>query len=386
MRISMYDFEHFPDRRNTESVKWRLYGEDVLPMWVADMDFVSPQPVIAALEERVKHGIFGYPMVTDEMKEVVVKRMGERYNWKIDPQDLLFVPGVVSGFNLVCQTFANPGDSIIMQTPVYPPFLEAPEHANARRIEVEMTQAANGRYEIDFDAFEKAILPDTKVFMLCNPHNPVGRVFERTELDKLAEICLRHGMVICSDEIHSDLIFRGQQHIPIASLNDEIAQQTITLIAPSKTFNIAGLEYSMIICQNPEYRKKLEAARRGLIGGVNVLGLTAGISAYRDGEAWLKELLIVLEGNRDLLVRFIKQRLPKIKVYPPEATYLAWLDCRELHIEMDPCEFFMKQARVALNNGKDFGTPGEGFVRFNFGCPTAMVQEALERMEKSLHS
>ena len=382
----MYDFEHFPERRSTESVKWRLFDKDVLPMWVADMDFVSPAPVIAALKKRVEHGIFGYPMVSNEMKEVVVQRMAERYDWKIEPKDVIFVPGVVPGFNLTCQAFAGAGDSILMQTPVYPPFLEAPVHAYAQRIEVELARTASGRYEIDFAALERAIRPDTKVYMLCNPHNPVGRVFERAELEKLAEICLRHDVLICSDEIHSDLIFSGQQHTPIASLSDEIAQHSVTLIAPSKTFNIAGLECSMIICQNPDYRKKLETARRGLLGGVNVLGLTAGISAYREGDAWLKELLVVLERNRDLLVQFMQERLPEIKVYPPEATYLAWLDCHELHVEMDPCEFFLKQARVALNNGKDFGLAGVGFVRFNFGCPTTMVREALEQMEKAVHA
>lgn len=380
----MYDFEHFPERRSTESVKWRLYAEDVLPMWVADMDFVSPEPVIADLQKRVQHGIFGYPMVSDEMRNVVVTRMLKRYGWKISPQDVIFVPGVVPGFNLTCQAFAGAGDSILMQTPVYPPFLDAPVHAGAERVEVELVRTASGRYEIDFAAFEEAIRLNTRVFMLCNPHNPVGRVYTRAELSRLAEICLRHNVMICSDEIHSDLIFSGNQHTPIASLNDEIAQRSVTLIAPSKTFNIAGLECSAIICPNAEYRKKLETARRGMLGGVNVLGLTAGVSAYREGDAWLKELLVVLEHNRDLMVTFMRERMPEIKIYPAEATYLAWLDCRALNLEMEASEFFLKQAKVALNKGKDFGEPGEGFVRFNFGCPPSMVQEALERMEKSL--
>jgi Bifunctional PLP-dependent enzyme with beta-cystathionase and maltose regulon repressor activities len=380
----MYDFEHFPDRRSTESVKWGLFPADVLPMWVADMDFVSPPEVIAALQERVAHGVFGYPMVTQEMKEAVVQRMEARYGWKIDPQDLIFVPGVVPGFNLVCQAFAGAGSSIIMQTPVYPPFLSAPQYAGAERIEVELVREASGRYSVDFEAFERAIRPDTKVFMLCNPHNPVGRVFEQHELERFAEICQRHQVLICSDEIHSDLVFSGHRHIPIASLSEELAMQTVTLIAPSKTFNIAGLECSVIICRNAEYRKQIEHARRGLIGGVNVLGLAAGVSAYRQGDAWLKELLVVLEGNRDLLVNFIQTRLPEIKVSPAEGTYLAWLDCRALNLPQDPCEFFIKEAKVALNNGKEFGQPGQGFVRFNFGCPRSMVQEALERMEQAI--
>ena len=381
----MYDFEHFPDRRQTESVKWGVYDPDVLPMWVADMDFISPAPVMEALQKRVQHGVFGYPMVTGEMKEVVVRRMAERYGWKVEPEDLLFVPGVVPGFNLVCQTFAGAGDSIIMQTPVYPPFLEAPQNAQAEKIEIDLKQESSGRYVTDAAAFEAGIKPNTKVFMLCNPHNPVGRVYEKAELEQLGEICLRHNLIICSDEIHSDIIFSGHHHLPIASLSEKLSRQTITLIAPSKTFNIAGLECSVIICQNQEYKKKLEIARRGLLGGVNLLGLVAGISAYRDGEGWLKELLAALEKNRNLMVKFIQERLPEIKVYAPEATYLAWFDCRGLPFSEDPYEFFLKQARVALNNGGEFGASGKGFLRFNFGCPTVMVEEALERMEKAVH-
>ena len=382
----MYDFEHFPDRRSTESVKWGVYPADVLPMWVADMDFRSPEPVIAALKERVDHGVFGYPMVTQELKEAVVSRMFDRYAWIVDPDALIFVPGVVPGFNLVCQTFAGAGDSIIMNTPVYPPFLGAPDYAGAERIEVPLYQDSTGQFKVDFEAFENAILPSTKVFMLCNPHNPVGRVFTRTELSKLAEICLRHHILICSDEIHSDLVFSGHKHLPIASLSDEIDQETITLIAPSKTFNIAGLECSVILCKNPDYRKKLEAGRRGLLGGVNVLGLTAGLAAYREGDPWLKELLVVLKRNRDLLVNTIHESMPEIKVTAPEATYLAWLDCSQLTLPEDPYSFFLYKAKVALNRGNDFGAPGEKFLRFNFGCPQSMVQEALERMEKALHS
>jgi len=380
----MYDFTTVPERRSTESVKWGVYPKDVLPMWVADMDFASPAPVIAALRERVDHGVFGYPMVTKEMKEAVVDRMQERYQWKIDPEDLLFVPGVVPGFNLVCQTFAGPGSSVIMHTPIYPPFLEAPLNAGAERITVDLDTAADGRAMVNEAAFAAAIRPDTKVFMLCNPHNPVGRVYERVELERMAEICLRHDLIISSDEIHSDLVFSGHPHLPIASLDPEIARHTITLIAPSKTFNIAGLECSVIICQDRETRKKLEAARRGLLGGVNVLGLIAGTAAYREGDAWLKELLQVLEGNRNFLVDFIQKRMPEIHITAPEGTYLAWLDCRELPGVDDPSPFFLEQAKVALNEGSDFGTAGKGFVRLNFGCPRSMLEEALQRMESAV--
>lgn len=380
----MHDFTTFPNRQTSESVKWGIYEPDVLPMWVADMDFVSPQPVIDALLERVKHGVFGYPMVKKEMKQVIVERMAQRYGWNVDPRAVVFVPGVVPGFNLVCQALAGEGDSILMLTPVYPPFLSAPANAGAEKIEVAMVQSSEGRYEIDFDAFEAAIQPNTKVFMLCNPHNPVGRVFDREELEQLGEICLRHGVMICSDEIHSDLVFSGHTHTPIASISEVLDDNSVTLIAPSKTFNIAGLECSVILCKNPELRKKLETARKGLLGGVNVLGLTAGLAAYQHGEEWLQELLVVLETNRDLVTNFLQARLPEIKVTPAEATYLAWLDCRALNLPGGAFNFFLKEGRVALNEGKDFGAPGEGFLRFNFGCPTAMVQEALERMEKAV--
>lgn len=380
----MYDFKSFPDRRKTESVKWGLYGKDVLPMWVADMDFVSPQPVIDALKQRVEHGIFGYPMISDDLKQVVVKRMEERYAWKITTDDLIFVPGVVSGFNLVCQALSRGKGSMIMQTPVYPPFLNAPGNAGIDGITVDLVQNSTGQYSIDFDAFERGLRPDTRVFLLCNPHNPVGRVFRKDELEKLAEICLRHNVFICSDEIHSDLIYGGYRHTPIASLSEEISQRTVTLIAPSKTFNIAGLECSMIICRNKELREKIESARRGLLGHVNVLGLTAAYSAYKDGSEWLEELLSVLQSNRDLLVRFVHENLKGIKMSIPEGTYLAWLDCRGLKETGDPFKFFLNEAKVALNDGREFGKAGEGFLRMNFGCPEGMLIEAMLRMKQAL--
>jgi len=353
-------------------------------MWVADMDFVSPQPVIDALKQRVEHGIFGYPMISDELKQVVVERMDERYSWKITTDDLIFVPGVVSGFNLVCQALSGGKGSMIMQTPVYPPFLTAPGNAGIDGITVDLVQSGTGQYIIDFDAFERGLRPDTRVFLLCNPHNPVGRVFRKDELEKLAEICLRHNVAICSDEIHSDLIYGGYRHTPIASLGEEISQRTITLIAPSKTFNIAGLECSVIICTSKELREKIESARRGLLGHVNVLGLTAAYSAYKDGSEWLEELLSVLQSNRDLLVRFVHENLKGIKMSIPEGTYLAWLDCRGLKEIDDPFKFFLNKAKVAMNDGREFGRAGEGFLRLNFGCPEGMLIEAMLRMKQAL--
>lgn len=378
-------FADCPDRRPTESVKWGIYGGDVLPMWVADMDFVSPKPVQDALAKRVEHGVFGYPLVPQELKQVIVERMLQRYQWKIETEDLMFIPGVVPGFNLVCQAFTKPGESIIMQTPVYPPFLCAPDNARARGIHVDLVQGADGEYSIDFDAFERAVEADTRVFIMSNPHNPVGRVFRKDELEKLAEICLKHQVIICADEIHSDLVFGGHPHFPIAALDPEVSRNTVTLIAPSKTFNIAGLECSILICTDPEKREVLEKARRGLLGHINVMGLAAGLAAYRDGQPWLDELLVTLEGNRDFLIRYINEKIPEIKIGKPEGTYLAWLDCRNLDLPQDPYHFFLENAHVAMNDGKEFGKAGEGFLRLNFGCPRFMLEEALSRMAVALH-
>lgn len=370
-------------RRGTDSVKWGLFGEDVLPLWVADTDFQSPVAVIEALQERVAHGVFGYPLHPTELRELVAARMLERYNWKISPKDMIFIPGVVPGFNLTCQLLTKPGESLLVQPPVYPPILNAADKNNVRNIRAELVKQADGSYAVDFEALEAAIEDDTRVFIFCNPHNPVGKVYSRQELERLAEICLRHKLTILSDEIHSDLVFKGSQHIPIASLSEEVARSTVTLIAPSKTFNIAGLSCAILICTNHELLKKIELAGHGLLGDVNVLGLTAATAAYRDGGDWLEQMMVVLEGNRDFTVDFINKRMPEIKIRKPDATYLTWLDCRELDLDEGPHKFFLKKAKVALNCGEDFGE-GKGFVRLNFGCSRDMLTEALERMEKAI--
>lgn len=379
-----YNFDDLAERRSTESIKWHYFDEDVLPMWVADMDFVSPEPVVRALCERVEHGIFGYPVDMPELIQVIVDRMADQYGWQVLPEEIVLIPGVVTGFNLIARAIAAPGEGVLIQTPVYPPFLSAPQGAGLLRQEMELTRSPDGRYSIDYDAFEAAITDQTRLFILCNPHNPVGRVFQSDELERIAEICLRHKVVICSDEIHCDLIYSGYQHVPIASLQPEIAQNSLTLIAPSKTFNIAGLACSAAIVQNPLLRNKLQGVRNGLVGSVNLLGQIAGLAAYRDGQPWLDELLAYLEANRDFLFDFVKNELPGIQMAKPEGTYLAWLDCRQAGISGSPCEFFIKNARVAMNDGAAFGQGGQGFLRLNFGCPRSMLAEALERMKKAL--
>ena len=380
-----YDFDRIIDRRHTESAKWRLYDKDVLPLWVADMDFAAPEAVLRALEERVAHGVFGYGMPPDGLREVIQERLARLYGWRVEADEIFFIPGVVTGFNHVCQAIGAPGDEVLVEPPVYYPMLDAPDNAG-RTLKTAPLVEGPKRYERDLDAFERAITEHTSLLLLCNPHNPVGRVFERAELEQLAEICLRHDVIICSDEIHCDLVFQGHPHVPIASLSPEIAAQTITLFAPSKTYNVAGLSCSAGVVQNPELRAKLKTAGAGLIPHVNVLGYTATLAAYRDGQEWLDEVLVYLEANRDHLLDYITAHLPNIKCQRPEGTYLAWLDCREAGIPGNPHKFFLERARVALNDGAVFGEGGEGFVRLNFGCPRTTLTEALERMRKAMET
>lgn len=396
-----YDFDHCPDRRQTDSIKWRAYDEDVLPLWVADMDFVSPEPVIRALAERVQHGVFGYPTSTVPgekgaagLRAAVAGWLERRHHWRVDPSAIVFLPGVITGFNLAGHMQARAGagepgpaaarQAVLIQTPVYPPFLGAARQAGMERQEMELTRLPDGSYTIDMAAFDAAITPETRLFILCNPHNPVGRVFRRDELLQMAEICLRHGVTICSDEIHADLVFPGHPHLPLASLDEEIAQHTITLMAPSKTFNLAGLECSFAVIPNPELRARYLASGKGLLGWVNLMGATAAEAAYCEGDDWLDQLLVYLACNRDFLVDFVRRELPGVTMHSPEGTYLAWLDCRAAGLGSNPAEFFLQQARVALNDGATFGRGGEGFVRLNFGCPQATLAEALVRMRRAL--
>jgi cystathionine beta-lyase len=379
-----YNFDSFPNRQQSDSIKWRYFAPDVLPMWVADMDFLSPPAVIDALRARAEHGVFGYPTELGELKGAIVDWVGERHGWAIHSEWLVLLPGVVVGFNLAAHATGQPGDGILIQTPVYPPFLEAPVVSRRELRNAPLVQAAAGCYEIDLDAFERAVAGRPSLFLLCNPHNPVGRVFTQTELEGMAERCLRHGVTVCSDEIHADLVYSGQRHLPIAALSDEIAQQTITLMAPSKTFNIAGLGSSFAIIPNPELRRTFKNARQGLVGHPNLMGQMAALAAYQHGGGWLDDLLPYLEANRDWLAQAVVERLPGVHMASPEGTYLAWLDCRALGLPQSPCEFFLKEAHVGLVDGKDFGEGGAGFVRLNFGCPRAILVEAVSRMQAAL--
>jgi cystathionine beta-lyase len=380
-----HDFDRVIDRRRSDSNKWHRFPPDVLPLWVADMDFRSPEPVIRALHERVEHGVFGYGLEQPDFFDVFLDRLQKRYGWRVSPEAILVQPGVISGFNLACRAMAAPGDGLLLFTPVYPPILRVPANVGLRSDDMELDRHAHGRYAIDFDRFEAAITERTRVFLLCNPHNPIGRVYRRDELRRMAEVCLRRGLFICADEIHCDLTFSGQRHVPIASLDPEIADRTVTLMAPSKTFNLPGLKCSVAIIPNATLRERVVAAQVDLVRAVNILGYTAALAAYRDGHLWLDHLLQYLEANRDFVVDYVRKNLPGVTMAVPEATYLAWLDCREAGVPAnDPYTFFLDRARVALNDGKTFGRGGAGFVRLNFACPRSIVREALDRMRHAL--
>ena len=376
------------DRRHSDSRKWRQYGEDMLPLWIADMDFPAPEPVLRALHERVAHGIFGYGLEPPELRPLLVERLEHLYGWSVSPEALVFIPGVMSGFNLAARTVASPGDGMLVQTPIYYPILRIPTNVNLVLEGMELTRQADGRYEIDFDLMAATFTSRTRLFLLCNPHNPVGRVFRRDELERMAELCLRHDVFICSDEIHCDLVFPGHRHVPIASLAPEIADRTITLMAPSKTYNLAGLHCAFAIIPNAELRRRFQLVRADLVPGVDVLGFTAALAAYRHGEPWLKEVLAYLEANRDFLWTRGRDYLPGVGLTQPEGTYLAWLDCRSLADgpTWNPHRFFLERARVILNDGAVFGQGGEGFVRLNFACPRATLREALERMRQAIEA
>jgi cystathionine beta-lyase len=382
-----YDFDLPYERRGTDSEKWKAFGNEVLPLWLADMDFPAPPAVLEALHERVAHGIFGYGGVTAELSEAICHRLWEYYHWTVTPDQLLFLPGLVSGLNISCRAVCPPGAGVLVQTPIYPPFLSAPVnqglHLNIAELLVTRFKQWL-HYSIDYNAFEAAIQSHTRLFMLCNPHNPVGRCYTREELINLAEICTRNDLIICADEIHCDLLLDNSSHLPIASLSPEIAKRCITLMAPSKTFNIAGLYCGFAIIQNPSLRKRYQLAAQGIVPDVNLLGFTAALAAYKNGETWHKELMVYLNGNRNFFTDYVQEHLPMLSTTIPEGTFLAWLDCSATGIIGNQHDFFLNQAKVALNDGQRFGQGGNDFVRLNFGCSRSTLTQALMQMKFAL--
>jgi len=380
MTTEQFDFDSIIDRNNTGSEKWNKYkGRDIIPMWVADMDFRSPPAVIKALHDRVEHGVFGYTYPEQGLIDAVQNALVRDYGWQIDPDWLVWLPGLVCGLNVLCRAIGAPGDEVLTFTPIYPPFMSAPALTDHEVVKVPLLLEA-GRWIPDFEALDRAVTAKTRLLLICNPHNPVGRAWNREELLKFAEIAERHDLVIGSDDIHSELILdEGLRHIPIASLTPEIAKRTITLLAPSKTYNVPGMGCSFAVISDPSLRRQFRKAMGRLVPHVTALGYTTAEAAYRDGEPWRAALLDYLRGNRDLVQAEIAA-LPGLSITHVEATYLAWIDARELGVD-NPALFF-EEAGVGLSDGADFGAPG--FVRLNFGCSRILLKQALERIKKAV--
>ena len=376
-----FDFDQAPERRGTDSQKWQKYaGRDVLPLWVADMDFVSAPPILDALRARVDHGVFGYARPTAATVAAVTGALAERYGWKVDPEWIVWLPGLVVGLNVTAQAFAGPDDEVLSLTPVYPPFASAPRNCGRKPVGVSFTLAA-GRWEIDWDALERAVTPRTRLFYLCNPHNPLARVWRRAELERLGEFCARHNLVLCSDEIHCDLILDPSlPHVPSAVISPGLAARSVTLMAPSKTYNVPGLGTSLAIIPDAGLRARFNRAAAGIVAEVTCLGFAACEAAYRDCEPCRRQLLAYLRGNRDYLVDTLPRVLPGLKIEAPvEATYLLWMNVAGLGIP-DPVAHFERHG-VGLSDGAPFGARPGTHLRLNFGCPRATLVEAVRRMQ-----
>jgi cystathionine beta-lyase len=376
-----FNFDEGIDRRHSDSSKWNKYGNEVLPMWVADMDFRSPPCILEALHKRVEHGVFGYGARPQELIDVIVERMASRYQWQIKPEWVVVLPGVVAGLNLSVRAFTAPDESTIAPTPIYPPFKKSSAFAQRPQLNAPL-RLESGRWIIDLPALESQLTGKEKLLMLCNPQNPGGTVYTRDELLQQLAFAQRHNMIVCSDEIHCDLLLEpGTTHIPFATLSADAEQRSLTLLSPSKTFNIAGLGASLAIIPNAELRKRFNTVRDGIVPSVDVLALTAATAAWRDGEPWLQELLPYLRRNRDRLVNAVSD-MPGLTMTVPQATYLGWVDASALSVE-NPTLFFQK-AGLGFSPGADFGEAK--FVRINFGCTSATLDEAIKRMEAAVKS
>ncbi len=386
-----YNFDEIISRKGTNCVKYdalqRVFGsEKVLPMWVADMDFRTPDFVIDALRNRLEHEITGYTFRGNEFNEAIVNWMKKRHGWDVDPGWLSFSPGVVPALNMLVMALTEPGDRIIVQPPVYFPFFGAIRE-NGREIVENPLILKDGRLSMDLDDLRKKAV-GARMLLLCHPHNPGGSVWTRHELETLGQICIENNVIIISDEIHSDLIFDGHQHIPLASLSPEIAAQTVTCNAPSKTFNLAGLATSYLIIPNKELLDKYNHMINDQLhaGMGNLFGAIALQAAYDHGEEWLKQLLEYVYHNVTFVREYLRQNIPQITMIEPESTYMIWLDCRALGLPpKDLKDFFINNARLGLNEGAMFGSGGEGFMRLNVACPRQLVQWAMEQLRDAVN-
>lgn len=366
------------DRSGTASLKWSLYGDDVLPLWVADMDYVVAPPVIEAVRAFADHGVYGYARVPDSLVDAIISFLSASYGWAVEPEWLVFTPGVVPALNVACRAYAGSGEAVMTVTPVYPPFLEAPPFQDRRLVTVP-AELVDGRWRLPLAAMEEAVTADTRLFLYCHPHNPLGRAWERDEVSQVVDFCRRHDLVLCSDEIHCDLLLDPVPHVPASTLPgaDDL---TVTLMAPSKAFNVPGLNFAFAVIPHRDLRRSFIGAARGLFPLPGCFAVAAAEAAYREGGPWLAALLDYLRANRDLVERFVADSLPRVRTTHVEATYLSWLDVRDLGLAhpAKACE----EAGVGLSDGRAFGGPG--FLRLNFGCPRSLLEEALARVRTAL--
>jgi cystathionine beta-lyase len=391
MKLS-FDFDEPINRKNTNSVKHDglknfLNADGAIPMWVADMDFKSPPCIVDALKKRIEHEVFGYTFRSDTFYDSIINWMQKRHQWEVKKEWISFSPGVVAGFTLAIEQFTQPGDSIIVQPPVYFPFFQSINDTDRQTI-YNPLKLENGRLSFDLDDLKRKIDDKTKMLLLSNPHNPGGRVWTRDELMALHEICYQHNIIVVSDEIHADIIFKPAKHIPFASISEQAAMNSFTVMSHSKTFNVAGLTTSFVITKNPEF---LKAYNKGLeiphLHMGNIFGTEALIAAYNYGEEWLESLLHYLKENITFVSAFLKDNLPQIKLIIPESTYLLWMDCRELQLNgKELNQLFLQKAKVAINEGSMFGPGGEGFIRLNIGCPKATLSKALNQIKEAIEN
>lgn len=393
-----YDFDHVWDRKSTDSAKWgsldRVFGSnEVIPMWVADMDFPVAQPIQEALRERVEHPFYGYTFPDAGITGSVVERMRKKFNWEIDPEWIVYTPGVIPALNVAVRSVTHPGDGIILQEPAYFPFFSV-VNSSGCHMQNNRVKLVGNRYEIDYDDLERKFSEPgmrgpnrNKAIIFCNPHNPIGRLWTRDEVARMGEIVIRNDGVVIADEIHCEIIMKGYKHTPFASISEEFAQNSITCMSPSKTFNLPGLEISSIIIPNKKLRDDFTSIRSGILPNPNLFGYVALEAGYRYGDEWLEQVLDYLQGNLDFIKDFIEERIPKIKVTEHQGTYLLWLDFRELGLDNESLRIFMREkAKVGLNDGYTFGESGSGFQRMNFACPRSILREALTRIETAVNS
>ncbi len=379
------DFNQVIDRSNTNSIKWDHENQEILPMWVADMDFKAPESVVAALVERAKHGIYGYSEPDEAYFEAIINWQAKRNAWKVEQEWIAFSPGVVPAVNMIIRTLTNPGEKVLVQTPVYYPFFNAIAN-NGCQMETNPMIFKDGKYYMDFeDLEEKTADPNLHMMILCSPHNPVGRVWTKEELIRVGEICAKNEVFVIADEIHSDLILSGNRHTPFASISEAFAQNSITCMAPSKTFNLAGLQTSFLVIPNEKIRNRYLHIVESNSLMTNTFGITGLVAAYNTGEKWLEQLIGYLESNLDFLNRFVKENMPEIQVIQPEGMYLVWMDFRALGLSKDQLEELMlKEAKIWLDEGYIFGCEGEGFERINIACPRSILEDGLQRIAAAI--